>query len=79
MRHGIILAMPKDLLATLGDRIRRRRRLAGWTQVQLAERIGIDRSFLADVERGNRNISILNLDLIARGLKVSLSRLLSKL
>jgi transcriptional regulator with XRE-family HTH domain len=71
--------MPKDLLATLGDRIRRRRRLAGWTQVQLAERIGIDRSFLADVERGNRNISILNLDLIARGLKVSLSRLLSKL
>jgi transcriptional regulator with XRE-family HTH domain len=71
--------MPKDLLATLGDRIRRRRRLAGWTQVQLAERIGIDRSFLADVERGKRNISILNLDLIAKGLKVSLSRLLSKL
>jgi transcriptional regulator with XRE-family HTH domain len=71
--------MPKDLLATLGDRIRRRRRLAGWTQVQLAERIGIDRSFLADVERGKRNISILNLDLIATGLKVSLSRLLSKL
>ena len=70
--------MPRDLLAKLGDRIRRRRKLAGWTQVQLAERIGIDRSFLADVERGKRNISILNLELIAKALKVSLSRLLTK-
>jgi len=71
--------MPTDLLAILGGRIRRRRKLAGWTQVQLAEKIGIDRSFLADVERGKRNISILNLDLIAKALKVSLSRLLTKL
>jgi transcriptional regulator with XRE-family HTH domain len=71
--------MPTDLLATLGDRIRRLRQRSGWTQVQLAEKIGIDRSFLADVERGKRNISILNLDLIAKGLKVSLSRLLTKI
>ncbi len=71
--------MPTDLLAILGSRIRRRRKLAGWTQVQLAEKIGIDRSFLADVERGKRNISILNLDLIAKALKVSLSQLLTKL
>jgi transcriptional regulator with XRE-family HTH domain len=70
--------MPTDLLAILGNRIRRRRKLTGWTQVQLAERIGIDRSFLADVERGKRNISILNLYLIAKALKVSLSRLLTK-
>jgi len=68
--------MPADLLVTLGDRIRRRRKLAGWTQVQLAERIGIDRTFLADVERGKRNISILNLELIAKGLNVPLSNLL---
>ncbi|MBZ5494508.1 MAG: helix-turn-helix domain-containing protein [Acidobacteriia bacterium] len=71
--------MPADLLIIVGDRIRRRRKLAGWTQVQLAERIGIDRSFLADVERGKRNISILNLYLIAKALKVSLSQLLTKL
>ena len=45
----------------------------------MAERVGIDRSFLADVERGKRNISILNLDLIAKGLKLSLSQLFSRL
>jgi len=71
--------MPNDLLAILGTRIRRLRNVAGWTQVQLAEKIGIDRSFLADVERGKRNISILNLALIAKGLKISLSRLLTKI
>ncbi len=69
--------MPEDLLTRLGARIRQLRLRRGWTQVVMAERVGLDRSFLADVERGKRNISILNLDLIAKGLGVSLSRLLS--
>jgi transcriptional regulator with XRE-family HTH domain len=37
--------------------------------------VGIDRNFLADVERGERNVSILNVELMAKGLKVSLSQL----
>jgi transcriptional regulator with XRE-family HTH domain len=71
--------MPEDLLILLGDRIRRLRKKRGWTQAEMAERVGIDRSFLADVERGKRNISILNLEIIADGLKVSLSQLLARL
>jgi transcriptional regulator with XRE-family HTH domain len=53
-------------------RLRERR---GWTLAEMAERMGIDRSFLADVERGS--ISILNLELIADCLRVTLSQLLS--
>ncbi|MGC9990665.1 MAG: helix-turn-helix transcriptional regulator [Terriglobales bacterium] len=71
--------MSKDLLVCLGDRIQRLRKKRGWTQVVMAEKIGLDRSFIADVERGKRNISILNLDIIAKGFKLSLARLLSKL
>ncbi len=71
--------MPEDLLIRLGIRIRQLRRKRGWTQVVMAERVGLDRSFLADVERGKRNISILNLELIAKGLRLSLSQLLSRL
>ncbi len=71
--------MAADLLVRLGDRIRKLRKQRGWTQVEMAERVGIDRSFLADVERGKRNVSILNLDLMAKGLKVSLSQLFSRL
>jgi transcriptional regulator with XRE-family HTH domain len=71
--------MAEDLLVRLGDRISKLRKKRGWTQVVMAERVGIDRSFLADVERGKRNISILNLELIADGLRITLSQLLSRL
>ncbi len=71
--------MADDLLVRLGDRIRKLRKQRGLTQVIFAEKVGLDRSFIADVERGKRNISILNLDLIAKGFKVSLSRLLSRI
>jgi transcriptional regulator with XRE-family HTH domain len=71
--------MAADLLVRLGDRIRKLRKARGWTQVEMAELVGIDRSFLADVERGKRNISVLNLELIAHGFKISLSQLFSRL
>jgi transcriptional regulator with XRE-family HTH domain len=71
--------MAEDLLVRLGDRIAKLRKKRGWTQVEMAEKVGIDRSFLADVERGKRNVSILNLELMAKGLKVSLSQLFSRL
>jgi transcriptional regulator with XRE-family HTH domain len=71
--------MPRDLLTRLGDRIRKLRKARGWTQAEMAERVGIDRSFLADVERGKRNVSVLNLELIAHGFKISLSQLFSRL
>ena len=60
-----------DLLIRLGDRIRTLRKKRGWTQAEMAEKVGIDRSFLADVERGKRNVSILNVELLANGFKVS--------
>lgn len=71
--------MSADLLIRLGDRVRKLRKKCGWTQVEFAERVGIDRSFLADVERGKRNVPILNLELMAKGLKISLSQLFSRL
>ena len=56
--------------------VRQRR---GWTQVELAERLGLDRSYLADVERGHRNVSLVNLELIAMGFDLTLPRLFSRL
>jgi transcriptional regulator with XRE-family HTH domain len=39
----------------------------------------MDRSFIADLERGKRNITILNLEVLAQGFAISLSQLLSRL
>jgi transcriptional regulator with XRE-family HTH domain len=45
----------------------------------MAERLALDRSYLADIERGMRNISIVNFEIIAEGFGLSLSQLLSRI
>jgi transcriptional regulator with XRE-family HTH domain len=70
--------MAEDVRVRVGRRLRKLRMQHGWTQVQMAERLGLDRSYLAEVECGKRNISIINLEVISKGFAVSLSKLLSK-
>jgi transcriptional regulator with XRE-family HTH domain len=64
-------------LQSLGDRIRERRLSRNLTQGQLAELCELHRTFIGSVERGERNVSILNLRLIARVLRISLSDMLA--
>jgi transcriptional regulator with XRE-family HTH domain len=45
------------------------------SQEALADRAGLDRSFIGQVERGETNISLLNLLRIAEGLNVGPERL----
>jgi transcriptional regulator with XRE-family HTH domain len=63
------------LLLTLGKNVRERRKAAGLTQERLAEEAGLHRTYIADVEGGSRNVSILNVLKIARALKISVSEL----
>jgi transcriptional regulator with XRE-family HTH domain len=70
--------MADDVQVRFGRKLRKLRKQQGWTQVELAERLGLDGSYLADVERGKRNISIVNLEVIARGFGLSLSKLFIK-
>jgi transcriptional regulator with XRE-family HTH domain len=64
-------------LRELGDRIRERRTALKLTQEELGERCGLHRTFIGSVERGERNVAILNLWQIARTLRVPLAELLS--
>lgn len=58
-----------------GVRVRELRIELGLTQEQLAERAQIHRTYLASVEAGRRNISIVNVVYLARGLGVAPSEL----
>jgi transcriptional regulator with XRE-family HTH domain len=60
-------------------RLRHLRLKKGWTQIEMAERLGIDRSYLSDMERGKKNVCLPTLVLIAQGFNISLSKLLSGL
>ena len=62
----------KDMLDRLGQRIRELRLKAGLTQEQLAERADLHPTYLGGVERGERNLSLKNLDKLARALEVPL-------
>lgn len=59
----------------IGARIRELRNETGLSQEKFALKIGMDRTYLASVELGNRNISIVNLEKIANGLNITLSEL----
>lgn len=52
----------------VGNRIRELRTAAGLSQEKLALAAGIDRTYIASVENGKRNISIVNLEKIIKAL-----------
>ena len=58
------------LLRTIGLTIRSLRRERGLSQEALADLAHIDRSYMSSVERGLRNISVLNIARIATALDV---------
>ena len=61
----------------LGSRIKALRVQKGWTQDKLAEQAGLNGKYLGEVERGNSNISILNLSKLAYVLDVPLLSVLT--
>jgi len=66
----------KKLLQQIGSRIRTIRLEVGLSQEKLAFASGLDRSYVGSVERGERNIAVINLLKIATALNISLSDLL---
>ena len=64
---------PNAIRAALGAAIRKHRHAAGLSQIKLAERAGIHFTYLADTERGERNIAIVNIVRIVGALGLPLS------
>ncbi len=63
------------LLVSLGKRIRELREKQNWSQEELAEHADLDRTYIGGIERGERNVAVLNLSYIAKALKISLKEL----
>lgn len=50
------------------------RELHSFSQEQFANHIGMDRSYLASIETGSRNVTLMNLNKIANGFGISLAK-----
>lgn len=59
-----------------GERLRQLRKERGLSQEELALRSELDRSYVGGVERGDRNVSLINIHRIAQALGIEPSELL---
>ena len=70
-------AKEKKYLKKFGARVRALRKSKGFSQEDFALEIELDRTYMGGVERGERNLALLNIRKIAKGLGMSESELFS--
>jgi transcriptional regulator with XRE-family HTH domain len=63
----------EELLRRIGDTIRRLRAERGYSQESFAWATGLHRTYMGGIERGERNVGVVNLARIAEELDMSLS------
>lgn len=66
------------LVRDFGVIVRRLREARGWSQEQLAEHAGLNRSYVGEIERGTVIASIVTVEKLARAFGVSIADLLLK-
>ena len=71
--------MPLDIRIRFGRAIRRVREEQEINQEEAAERCGMHRTYYSGIERGVRNVSLVNIERLAKGLKRTLPELFSRL
>ena len=64
------------LLVQLGKRIRALRKKKAWTQTDMSVYLDMNRGHISDVEKGKREVGIITLQVIARGLNTTMASLL---
>jgi DNA-binding XRE family transcriptional regulator len=74
-----VSSKPNDVCVRFGKRLRALRKKNQWTQVYMAEYVGMDRSFISDLENGKKEICIRNLELLATTFDMTISKLMSRL
>ena len=69
----------KKILLKFGNRVRELRKAQGLSQEVFASLCGLDRTYISGIERGVRNISLINLFVLASALRISVSELMQEL
>lgn len=65
-----------DIRARLGQNVRKLREARGWSQEDYADRAGIHRTYVSDIERGRRNPTVSVVAKLAKALNVPPGKLL---
>ena len=75
---GITMITNRNISARImfSKNLREARLKRGWSQEDLAEESGLHRTYVGSVERGERNISVDNMECLAKAVGVELIELL---
>ena len=65
----------EDVRIRFGKALRKRRHKLGVSQEEFADLCGLDRTYVGGIERGERNLALVNIEKLALALKISLSDL----
>jgi transcriptional regulator with XRE-family HTH domain len=65
----------EDIRVRFGKAVRARRRKLKLSQEEFADMCGLDRTYIGGIERGERNLGLVNIERIARTFRISLSEL----
>ena len=65
----------EDIRGRFGKAVRSRRNKLGVSQEEFAYMCDLDRTYIGGIERGERNVSLINIEKIAETLEISLSEL----
>lgn len=68
-----------DIAERFGNHLRQLRKAKGLSQEAFAAECGLDRTYISGIERGRRNVSLRNVEVIAETLGVSISELMKGL
>ena len=75
----VLYSPPQDIASRFGAKLRFLRKERAMTQMQMAVDFGIDRSYISDVERGLKAISLPLVEVIAIGMNMTLTELMQDL
>jgi len=65
--------MKREVLIKFGQKVREERAKLGLSQEELASRAGVHRTYIGMIERAEKNITLENIEKIAKALKISIA------
>lgn len=79
MEQNKLLLMPKEILLNFGKRIREERLKRGLSQEDLASKAKVHRTYIGMIERAEKNITLSNIDKVAKALDMPIKDLMNSL
>ena len=64
----------REILVKFGKKVREERKKLGYSQEVLAEKAGVHRTYIGMIERGEKNITLANIQKVSNALKIKISK-----